>query len=55
MHPRVVLPQSSTKRRLSNHDDDDDNDFQKLTSPSKRLRFDDSLQIVRNRLFRFLF
>ena len=44
MHPRVVLPQSSTKKRLLNSDDDPD--FEKTISPSKRLRFDDSHSIV---------
>lgn len=44
MHPRVVLPQSSTKKRLINHEE---NDLEKILSPPKRLRFDDSRQLVR--------
>ncbi|CAF1247601.1 unnamed protein product [Rotaria magnacalcarata] len=42
MHPRVVLPQSSTKKRLLNHDD---NNLEKMMSPPKRLRYEDSHQI----------
>ncbi len=49
IHPRVVIPQSSTKKRLLNHDDE--NDVQKMISPSKRLRYEDSRQIVTNKLF----
>ncbi|CAF3669655.1 unnamed protein product [Rotaria sordida] len=43
MHPRVVLPQSSTKKRLLNHDE---NDLEKISSPPKRLRYEDSQQIT---------
>lgn len=46
MHPRVVLPQTLTKKRLLNSDDDPD--FEKTISPSKRLRFDTSHSIVNN-------
>ena len=46
MHPRVVLPQTLTKKRLLNSDDDPD--FEKTISPSKRLRFDNSHSIVNN-------
>jgi len=49
IHPRVVIPQSSTKKRLLNPDDE--NDVQKMISPSKRLRYEDSRQIVINKLF----
>jgi len=43
MHPRVVLPQSSTKKRLSNHDDEKDS--------SKRLRLEDSQQFITKTTF----
>jgi hypothetical protein len=40
IHPRVVLPQSSTKKRLLNHPDEE-NDLQK-----KRLRYEDPSQRI---------
>ncbi|CAF4282954.1 unnamed protein product [Rotaria sp. Silwood2] len=43
MHPRVVLPQSSTKKRLLNHDE---NDLEKMISPPKRFRYEDSKKII---------
>jgi len=45
MHPRVVLPQSSTKKRLLNSDND------KIVSPPKRLRCEDSQQFVTKTTF----
>ena len=36
IHPRVVLPQASTKKRLLDNDDD----LQKIISPPKRLRYE---------------
>ncbi len=43
MHPRVVLPQSSTKKRLLNPDDEKDS--------SKRLRLEDSQQFITKTTF----
>lgn len=40
IHPRVVLPQSSSKKRLYNADQD--SELNPSISPSKRLRFDES-------------
>lgn len=40
IHPRVVLPQSSSKKRLFNADQD--SELNPSISPSKRLRFDES-------------
>ncbi|UJR33131.1 hypothetical protein I4U23_020588 [Adineta vaga] len=40
IHPRVVLPQSSTRKRLIDQDDE------KSISPSKRLRYDESRQMI---------
>jgi hypothetical protein len=41
IHPRVVLPQSSTKKRLLNHLDEEEDNLQK-----KRHRYDDSSQCI---------
>lgn len=48
--PRVVLPQSSTKKRLLDFDDND-KDLQKIISPPKRLRLDDSQQFITKTTF----
>ncbi|CAF0761159.1 unnamed protein product [Adineta steineri] len=40
IHPRVVLPQSSTKKRSLNQDDNN------IMSPPKRLRYEESRQIM---------
>lgn len=53
MHPRVVLPQSSTKKRLLN---EDESNFEKTISPSKRLRYEDAQQMVnRNSYYSFIY
>ena len=50
MHPRVVLPQSSTRKRLLDPDENE-KDLQKVISPPKRLRYDDSQQFVTKTTF----
>ena len=45
IHPRVVLPQSSTRKRLLNQDDDTN------ISPSKRLCYEGSREMVTKTFF----
>ena len=49
IHPRVVLPQSSTRKRLLNQDDDIN------ISPSKRLCYEGSREMVTKILISFTF